>query len=47
MSIPKLQIGAWLDEPKEGARLRIRNDIEVREPKENEVLVRLEYTGLW
>ncbi|EXJ74238.1 alcohol dehydrogenase [Cladophialophora psammophila CBS 110553] len=44
-TIPKTQIAAWLEKPQPGARLQIRNDIEVPSPKEGEVLVKLEYSG--
>ncbi|KIW83635.1 hypothetical protein Z517_02881 [Fonsecaea pedrosoi CBS 271.37] len=44
-TIPTTQIAAWLEKPQPGARLQLRNDIEVPSPKEGEVLVKLEYTG--
>ncbi|KAI1618558.1 hypothetical protein EDD37DRAFT_677627 [Exophiala viscosa] len=39
------QTAAWLEAPKPGARLVIRNDIEIPTPIDGEILVKLEYTG--
>lgn len=39
------QIAAWLAKPGHGARLKIRDDIEIPVPGEGELLVKLEYTG--
>jgi len=41
----KTQIAAWLEKPEHGARLKIRNDIEVPVPGDGELLVKLDYTG--
>jgi Zn-dependent alcohol dehydrogenase len=46
-TIPKTQIAAWLEKPQPGATFQIRNDIEVAEPKDGEVLVKLDYSGFW
>lgn len=41
----KTQIAAWLDKPEHGARLQIRNDIDVPVPGDGELLVKLDCTG--
>lgn len=41
----KTQIAAWLEKPEHGARLQIRNDIEIPVPGNGELLVKLDYTG--
>ena len=43
----RFQTAAWLENPGPGARLVIRNDIEIPSPKMGEVLVKLECTGVW
>lgn len=40
------QTAAWLQEPKAGARLQIRNDIEIPIPQEHQVLIKLECSGM-
>ena len=41
------QRAAWLDEPGPEAHLRIRDDVDIPKPGADEVLVKLEYTGVW
>ncbi|KAK5082221.1 hypothetical protein LTR05_007365 [Lithohypha guttulata] len=41
-----VQVAAWLDKPGHGAVLRIREDIDIPIPKEGEVLVKLECSGI-
>jgi propanol-preferring alcohol dehydrogenase len=41
----KTQTVAWLEEPKPGARLTLRHDVDIPSPSKGEVLVKLEYTG--
>ena len=43
----RYQTAAWLEKPAPGARLLIRNDIEIPSPAAGEVLVKLECTGVW
>jgi alcohol dehydrogenase, propanol-preferring len=45
-SAPDVQTAAWLDFPRHGATLKIRHDIDVPKPKEGEVLVKLEVSGI-
>ena len=40
------QIGAWLDAPGPNARVEIRNDIPIPSPGINEVLIKLECSGV-
>lgn len=47
MSIPKYQTAATIERPRPGAKLDLRHDIPVPEPKAGEVLVKLECTGFW
>ena len=41
------QRAAWLDKPGPEAHVRIRNDLDIPKPGADEVLVKLEYTGVW
>ncbi|KAE8342130.1 hypothetical protein BDV24DRAFT_150624 [Aspergillus arachidicola] len=45
MSIPKYQTAATIERPRPGAKLDLRHDIPVPEPKAGEVLIKLECTG--
>ncbi|RAQ51263.1 alcohol dehydrogenase [Aspergillus flavus] len=45
MSIPKYQTAATIERPLPGAKLDLRHDIPVPEPKAGEVLIKLECTG--
>ncbi|KJK60884.1 Cinnamyl alcohol dehydrogenases CAD [Aspergillus parasiticus SU-1] len=45
MSIPKYQTAATIEHPRPGAKLDLRHDIPVPEPKAGEVLIKLECTG--
>lgn len=47
MSIPKYQTAATIERPHPGAKLDLRHDIPVPEPKAGEVLIKLECTGFW
>ena len=47
MSIPNYQIAATIERPRPGAKLDLRHDIPVPEPKAGEVLIKLECTGFW
>lgn len=41
------QLGAWLEKPGPDARVEIRSDLPIPEPREGEALVKLECTGVW
>lgn len=45
-SIPSTQTVAWIDNPSPSCVLQIRNDVEVQQPAEKEVLVKLECSGI-
>ncbi|KAI1017825.1 hypothetical protein LB504_003849 [Fusarium proliferatum] len=45
-SIPSVQKAALIENPGDNARIIIRSDIPVGNPGENEILVKLEFTGL-
>ncbi|KAH7091992.1 chaperonin 10-like protein [Paraphoma chrysanthemicola] len=45
-SIPSKQTVAWIENPRPECVLQIRNDVEVQQPGENEVLVKLECSGI-
>ncbi|CVL08064.1 related to ADH3-alcohol dehydrogenase III [Fusarium mangiferae] len=45
-SIPSVQKAALIENPGDDARIIIRSDIPVGDPGENEILVKLEFTGL-
>ena len=44
---PVRQLAAWLNHPHPGAQLDIRDDLEIPQPADGEVLIKLEYTGVW
>lgn len=41
------QIGAWVETPGPDARIQIRNDLPIPSPGPGEVLVKLQFTGVW
>jgi hypothetical protein len=43
----KHQTVAWVDKPGPDARVRFRSDFDIPEPKDDEVLIKLECTGVW
>ncbi|KAH7137424.1 alcohol dehydrogenase-like protein [Dactylonectria estremocensis] len=45
-SIPVHQTAAWVENPGPCGRLIIRHDVDVQQPREREVLVRVEYSGV-
>jgi propanol-preferring alcohol dehydrogenase len=45
-SIPNKQTVAWIDNPSPSCVLQIRNDVEVQQPREHEILVKLECSGI-
>jgi len=45
-SIPPAQIAAWIENPSPSCVLQIRNDVEVQSPSANEILVKLECSGI-
>jgi propanol-preferring alcohol dehydrogenase len=45
-SIPTKQTVGWIENPSPGCVLQIRDDVEVKQPAENEVLVKLECSGI-
>lgn len=47
MQIPKYQTAACIDNPHLTAKLDIRHDVPVPEPRAGQVLVKLEWTGFW
>ena len=47
MNLPKFQTAACVDEPGPQARVYERHDVEIPEPADGEVLVKLEFTGVW
>ena len=46
MSIPSTQTVAWIDNPGPDGKLTIRSDKPVQEPSHNEVLVKLQHSGI-
>lgn len=46
MSLPSTQTVAWIDNPGPNGTLSIRSDKEIQKPGQNEVLVKLEYSGI-
>ncbi len=46
-TIPETQVAAWVDKPGPDSRLEIKSDIQVPQPKDGEVLVKLECSGVW
>jgi propanol-preferring alcohol dehydrogenase len=46
-SIPSVQKAALIENPGDNAKIVIRSDIPVGKPRLHEVLVKLEFTGLW
>ena len=47
VSIPQEQTAVWIDRPNPEAKFTIRNDVPVPTPGERDVLVKIEYSGLW
>ena len=45
--IPKTQKVAVIENPGPNGTVVIRDDVPVAEPGPNEILVKLEYSGLW
>ena len=43
----KYQRVVWVDAPGPHAHVRIRTDVNIPNPKAEEVLIKLEYTGVW
>lgn len=41
------QIGAWVEKPGPDARVLIRDDLPIPSPSPEEVLIKLDYTGVW
>lgn len=46
-SIPTTQTVAWIEDPGPNGRLVIRHDVQVKQPGDGEVLVKMEYSGIW
>lgn len=46
MSIPSTQTVAWIEDPGPNGKLTIRSDKPVQEPSHNEVLVKLQHSGI-
>ncbi|KAF1972464.1 hypothetical protein BU23DRAFT_555007 [Bimuria novae-zelandiae CBS 107.79] len=46
MSIPSTQTVAWIENPGQSGKLIIRSDASIQEPSENEVLVKLQHSGI-
>ena len=46
MSIPSSQTVGWINNPGPDCVLQIRNDVEVKQPGDNEVLVKMECSGI-
>jgi propanol-preferring alcohol dehydrogenase len=44
--IPSKQTVAWIENPSPSCVLQIRDDVEVQQPAEHELLVKLEYSGI-
>lgn len=47
LSIPNHQTALWVNNPGPQAKLELRKDVPVPTLKSNEVLVKIEYSGLW
>jgi alcohol dehydrogenase, propanol-preferring len=47
LQIPTTQTVAWIVDPGPNGRLDIRKDVEVGQPGEGEVLVKMECSGIW
>jgi propanol-preferring alcohol dehydrogenase len=41
------QIGAWVENPGPDARVVIRDDLPIPSPSAEEVLIKLDCTGVW
>ena len=46
-SSQRYQQAVWIDEPGPDARVRVRTDVDIPKPKADEVLVKLQCTGVW
>ena len=46
-SIPATQKAAWVTDPGPNGHIAFRDDVPVGKPGEHEVLVKLEYSGIW
>jgi propanol-preferring alcohol dehydrogenase len=46
-SIPSVQKAALIENPGDNANIVFRSDIPVGNPRKNEILIKLEFTGLW
>lgn len=47
MDLPTYQKATWVDTPGPSAEVYLRHDVNVPVPEEGEVLVKLEFTGVW
>jgi propanol-preferring alcohol dehydrogenase len=47
LSIPSLQTALWVNKPGPEAKLELRKDVPVPTVKSNEILVKIQYSGLW
>jgi len=45
--IPETQTVAWIENPGPSGKLVIKHDVPVQHPREGEVLVKLECSGIW